>query len=78
MLFDFAFVHQHHTVGDFERFFLIMRDKDTGDVQFIMQLAQPATKFFSDLSASPMPHALRDWLGVLSGDLGGKASNNRR
>jgi hypothetical protein len=41
VLFDFAFVHQHDAVGDFERFFLVMRNKDTGDVQFIMQLVDP-------------------------------------
>ena len=48
-LLDLALVHQHHAVGDFERFFLVMRDENTGDVQIIMQAAQPAAQFFPDL-----------------------------
>ena len=42
-----AFVHQHHAVSDFERFFLIVGHEDTGYVQFIMQTAQPAAQFLA-------------------------------
>ena len=48
-LFDLAVVHQHHAVGDFERFFLVVRNENAGDMQVIMQSAQPAAQLFAHL-----------------------------
>ena len=42
-LFDPPFIHDHDTVGYFQCFFLIVRDKNTGDMHFIMQSSQPGT-----------------------------------
>jgi hypothetical protein len=44
-----ALVHQHHLVGHFQRFFLVVGDEDAGDVQFVMQAAQPAAQFLAHL-----------------------------
>ena len=38
-LLDVASIHQHNAIGDFEGFFLVVGDKNRGDVQFIMQAA---------------------------------------
>ena len=48
-LLDLAMVHHHHAVGHFQRFFLVMRDKNAGDVQFVMQAAQPLAQFLAHL-----------------------------
>ena len=48
-LFDMAVIHQHHTVCHFQCFFLIVCHEDRGDVQFVVQLAQPATQFLAHL-----------------------------
>ena len=48
-LFYFAAVHQHHAVGHFQRFFLVVRDKNAGHVQVVVQAAQPAAQFFAHL-----------------------------
>ena len=42
-------MHQHHAVGDFERFFLVVRDEDAGDVQLVVQAAQPAPQLLAHL-----------------------------
>src|SRR5271167_3047863 len=44
-LFDAALVHHRDKVSNFERFFLIVGDEDAGDVNLVMQLAQPVPKF---------------------------------
>ena len=36
-LLDLTFVHDDYAVSDFEGFFLIVRDKDAGDVKFVVQ-----------------------------------------
>ena len=41
LLFDLPVIQHHHLTGNFHSFFLIMRHKNTGDVQFLMQTAQP-------------------------------------
>lgn len=48
-LFHTAAVHDEDAVGDFEGFFLIVGDKEAGDVDFIMEFAEPAAEFFADL-----------------------------
>ena len=48
-LFDPSPVHDHHPVGDFQRFFLIVRHEDARDMQFIMQAPQPAAQFLAHL-----------------------------
>ena len=42
-----AVVHQHHAVGHFEGFLLVVRDEHAGHVQFVVQAAQPAAQFFA-------------------------------
>src|SRR5579872_252939 len=37
-LLDATFIHDGHTVGHFESFFLIMRDEYAGDVNLVMQM----------------------------------------
>src|SRR6185312_16768646 len=48
-LFDAAFVHHRHTVGNFQGLFLVVGDEDAGDMNFVVQLAQPAAQFQTDL-----------------------------
>src|SRR5207248_1601518 len=40
-LLDSAFVHNSDAAGYFERLFLVMRDKDTGDAEALMKTTQP-------------------------------------
>src|SRR6476660_2700546 len=44
-LLDAAFIHYRDTVGNFQRLILIVGDKDAGDVNLVVQLAQPAPQF---------------------------------
>jgi hypothetical protein len=44
-LFYSPFTHNHNPVGHFQCLLLIMGDKDTGDMDLIVQAAQPATQF---------------------------------
>ena len=37
-LLDLAAIHQHHAIRHFQRFFLIMRDEDAGDVQIVERM----------------------------------------
>ncbi len=48
-LLDAAFVHHRDAIGDFERFLLIVGDEHAGDVNLVMQLAQPTAQFEPDL-----------------------------
>ncbi len=48
-LLDLALVHHHHAVGDFQRFFLIVRDEDRRHVNLVMQRAQPAPQLLAHL-----------------------------
>ena len=47
-LFDLALVHHDDAVGDFERFFLIVRDENAGDVNFVVQPAEPGPQALAD------------------------------
>ena len=42
-------VHHDDAVGDFERFFLIVRDQNARDVNFVVQPAQPGPQALADL-----------------------------
>ena len=48
-LFDFAAVHQHHAVGHFQSFFLVVGHEDAGHMQVVVQTAQPAAQFLAHL-----------------------------
>ncbi len=48
-LLDAAFIHHRDPVGNFQRLFLIVGNKYAGDVNFVVQLAQPAAQFETDL-----------------------------
>ena len=43
-LLDAAVVHHHDLVGHFEGFFLVVGDEEAGDVDFVVQFAQPAAQ----------------------------------
>ena len=40
-------VHDDDLVGDFQGFFLVVRDQNAGDAQFVVDVAQPGTQFFA-------------------------------
>ena len=48
-LLDLTGVHQHHTVGHFQRLLLVVRDKNAGHMQIVVQTAQPAPQFLAHL-----------------------------
>ena len=48
-LLDAALVHDHHPVGHFERFVLVVGDEDAGDVHLVVQAAQPAPQLLAHL-----------------------------
>lgn len=47
-LFDAAVVDDDDVVGDFEGFFLVVGDEDGGDVDLVVESAQPLAEFFAD------------------------------
>jgi hypothetical protein len=48
-LLDAAFAHDHHPVRHLQRLFLIVRDENAGDVNFIVQPPQPGAQFLAHL-----------------------------
>ena len=48
-LFDVSVVHNHDAIGELERFFLVVSDKDRGDLQLLLQAANPGAQFFAHL-----------------------------
>ena len=48
-LLDLALVHHDHPVRDLQRLLLVVRDEDAGDVQVVVQAAQPAAQVLADL-----------------------------
>ena len=48
-LLDAALVHDDDAVGDFQRLLLVVGDEDRGDVDFLMQRAQPLPQFLAHL-----------------------------
>src|SRR5882762_465639 len=48
-LLDLSFVHQDDAVGDLQRLFLVVGDEDGGDVQVVMQPAQPPPQVLAHL-----------------------------
>ena len=42
-------IHDHHFVGDLKRLFLIMRDKDRRQVNFVVQPPNPLAQLLPDL-----------------------------
>jgi hypothetical protein len=81
-------VHQHHAVGHFQRLFLVVGDEDRGDVQLVVQAAQPAAQLLAHLGVEraeglvEQQHARlhrqragqRDALALAAGELGRKRS----
>ena len=58
LLLDAAAVHDDDAVGYFEGLFLIVRDKDAGDVNLVVQLAEPSPQFLGGPSR-PEPRTAR-------------------
>lgn len=48
-LLDPALVHHHDAVGHFQGLFLVVRDKEAGDVDLVVQTAQPTPQPLPDL-----------------------------
>src|SRR5262249_46629685 len=48
-LLDAALVHHHHTVGDFERLLLVVRDKERRNVDFGVKISEPAPQILAHL-----------------------------
>ncbi len=48
-LLDLALVHHHDAVGDFQRLLLVVGDEDRGDVDLVMQRAQPFAQLLAHL-----------------------------
>jgi hypothetical protein len=48
-LLDTALVDHHHAVGHFQRFFLVVGHEDAGDMQLVVQAAQPAAQLLAHL-----------------------------
>mmetsp|Transcript_1013 Transcript_1013/g.2513 ORF Transcript_1013/g.2513 Transcript_1013/m.2513 type:complete len:443 (-) Transcript_1013:3285-4613(-) len=48
-LLDAAVVHQHDAVGHLQRLVLVVGDEDAGDVQLVVQAAQPAAQLLAHL-----------------------------
>ncbi len=46
---DFAVVHHDDFVGNFEGFFLVVRNQNAGYTQVVMDIAQPGEKFYAVL-----------------------------
>jgi hypothetical protein len=48
-LLDFPLVHHHHLVGDLQGLLLVVGDEDAGDVNLVVQTAQPAAQLQAHL-----------------------------
>ena len=48
-LLNVALTHHHHAIGHFHRLFLIVGHENAGELEFLMQLTQPAAQLFSHL-----------------------------
>ncbi len=48
-LLDAAFVHDDDAVGNFHRFFLVVRDEDAGQMHLVVQAPQPAPQLLAHL-----------------------------
>src|SRR6267378_2713516 len=48
-LLDLSFVHQHYAVSHLQRLFLVVSDEDGGDVQVVVQPAQPPPQVLAHL-----------------------------
>src|SRR5690554_7133198 len=66
-LLNFSMIHQYHAVGHFQRFFLIMSNKNRGDVQLVMQLAQQARKFFANFGIKGTERLIKNKKGRPNG-----------
>ena len=49
ILLDLPLVHHHDPIGQLEGFLLVVRDKDAGEMNLLMQPAQPATQLLPHL-----------------------------
>ena len=48
-LLDLAFVHHQHAVGQFEGLFLVVGHENAGQMDFVVQAAEPLPEFLPDL-----------------------------
>ena len=71
-LLDSPVVHHGDAVGDFERFFLIVRDEDAGDVDVVVQLAQPAAQLLAHLGVERAERLVEQQHARLDGERAGQ------
>ena len=65
-------MHQHHAVGDFERFLLVVCDEDAGDVQLVVQAAQPAPQLLAHLGVERAEGLVEQQHARLDGERAGQ------
>ena len=68
LLLNPADVHHHHAIRDFQRFLLVVGHEDAGEVDFIVQPAQPAAKFLPHLGVEPAEGLVQRCFGQVDGD----------
>ena len=72
-LLDAAFVHDHDAVGDLEGFFLVVGDEDAGDVDLVVQAAEPLAELLAHLGVERAERLVeQEYLG-----LGGERASQR-
>lgn len=71
-LFDASFMGHHDPVRDFQGFVLIVRDKDAGHVQFVVQAAQPGSQFLSDFGVQGAERFIQQEHTRLDGESAGQ------
>jgi hypothetical protein len=71
-LLHLAVIHQHHPVGHFEGFFLVVGHEDRGDVQFVMEAPQPAAQFLAHLGIEGAKRLVEEQHARLDGQRAGQ------
>src|SRR5690606_3202015 len=71
-LLDPAMAHDDDAVGDFQRLFLIVRDEDRGDMQLVVQIAQPAAQILAHLGVERAERLVEQKDARLNGERAGE------
>src|SRR5216684_7696951 len=59
-LLDASFVHQNDAIGHLQRFFLIMRDKDARNFEFVVKPSEPAAQCFTHLGVERTKRLIKE------------------
>src|SRR5262245_5351510 len=71
-LLDFAVIHDDDAVGYFQRFFLIVRHEHAGDVDLVVEAAQPAPQFLTNFCVKSAEGLVQQQYFGLSGQSAGQ------